>query len=250
LESFEMQNLLILLFLLLLVLLLQSAWIASAQIRKLQPETLHLNHDTHHYFAVHFKDPSAIASSSSSSSSSSSLLWDEQPLSGMPVYELHKKALALADGMDGYELLGQIGELEGHYLYAVDRRIHRQSPPRQAWWWWRWRLTKRNSPNDHDIITLHKRALESRGADDIHWISHQQPRQRKRKRVPAESLPLTFDQLTDRLGMHDPELNAQWHLYNRAVPGADINITGVWAMNITGRGIVTAVIDDGNNCII
>ena len=29
--------------------------------------------------------------------------------------------------------------------------------------------------------------------------------------------------------------------------GHDINVTGVWALNITGHGVTVAIIDDGKN---
>ena len=32
---------------------------------------------------------------------------------------------------------------------------------------------------------------------------------------------------------------------NNREAGHDINVRGVWALNITGRGVVVAVVDDG-----
>ena len=32
---------------------------------------------------------------------------------------------------------------------------------------------------------------------------------------------------------------------NAREPGHDINVTGVWEANITGEGVVVAVVDDG-----
>jgi len=31
--------------------------------------------------------------------------------------------------------------------------------------------------------------------------------------------------------------------------GMDVNVTGVWQQNITGRGVTVAVIDDGKLCL-
>nr|XP_039262508.1 proprotein convertase subtilisin/kexin type 7-like [Styela clava] len=45
------------------------------------------------------------------------------------------------------------------------------------------------------------------------------------------------------LHFNDPLYNEQWHLQN--LIGYDCNVTGVWARNITGKGIVVAVVDDG-----
>lgn len=32
---------------------------------------------------------------------------------------------------------------------------------------------------------------------------------------------------------------------NRKSPGKDINVTGVWERNVTGRGVTVVVVDDG-----
>ena len=62
-----------------------------------------------------------------------------------------------------------------------------------------------------------------------------QGRRRERAELTLYS-PMTFN---------DPAYPRQWHLYNRATPGMDINVTGVWLHNITGRGVTVAVVDDG-----
>ena len=51
--------------------------------------------------------------------------------------------------------------------------------------------------------------------------------------------------LSPPMAFNDPAYPKQWHLYNRATPGMDINVTGVWRHNITGRGVTVAVVDDG-----
>ena len=43
----------------------------------------------------------------------------------------------------------------------------------------------------------------------------------------------------------DPQYQNQWHLKNSRYPGNDCNVTGVWSFNITGKGVVVAVVDDG-----
>uniref|UniRef100_A0A8C6YQV4 Proprotein convertase subtilisin/kexin type 7 n=1 Tax=Nothoprocta perdicaria TaxID=30464 RepID=A0A8C6YQV4_NOTPE len=44
---------------------------------------------------------------------------------------------------------------------------------------------------------------------------------------------------------NDPKFPLQWHLNNRRSPGKDINVTGVWERNVTGRGVTVVVVDDG-----
>ncbi|XP_026719406.1 proprotein convertase subtilisin/kexin type 7 [Athene cunicularia] len=47
------------------------------------------------------------------------------------------------------------------------------------------------------------------------------------------------------LHFNDPKYPQQWHLNNRKSPGKDINVTGVWERNVTGRGVTVVVVDDG-----
>ncbi|KAI9823686.1 MAG: pheromone processing endoprotease [Phylliscum demangeonii] len=47
------------------------------------------------------------------------------------------------------------------------------------------------------------------------------------------------------LDIRDPIFNEQWHLFNPAQVGHDINVTGVWSQGVTGRDTVVAIIDDG-----
>lgn len=59
----------------------------------------------------------------------------------------------------------------------------------------------------------------------------------KRSNFPKlDALARTFD---------DPMFARQWHLYNTEFSGKDLNVLPVWANNITGRGIVVAILDDG-----
>ncbi|XP_063677643.1 furin-like protease kpc-1 isoform X1 [Bolinopsis microptera] len=44
---------------------------------------------------------------------------------------------------------------------------------------------------------------------------------------------------------NDPIFTRQWHLYNREVYGKDLNVLPVWANNITGQGVIVAILDDG-----
>jgi kexin len=37
----------------------------------------------------------------------------------------------------------------------------------------------------------------------------------------------------------------QWHIVNEEFPEHTMNVTGVWEMGITGKGVISALIDDG-----
>lgn len=63
--------------------------------------------------------------------------------------------------------------------------------------------------------------------------------------VPVDSSMLPMKEAEERLMINDPLFEKQWHLLNPNFPGNDINVTGLWYENITGHGIVTAIVDDG-----
>lgn len=188
------------------LLLLHAIGLCYGQISRINAESLHLlDHNTNYYFAVNL-------------------------VAGHPqhddTYRLHKRAVNVAEEL-GYMLVGQIGDLKGHYLVST---------------------AKTNEPTGLGLLDrvygvhtmgLHKRALESHSF--VEWVEPQVLKRRVRKRQPPDE----FDVITNELGMMDPFLKAQWHLHNRQLPGADLNVANLWKQNITGRGVISAVIDDG-----
>lgn len=70
------------------------------------------------------------------------------------------------------------------------------------------------------------------------------------KRVPVPAPPIDSSMIPmknaeDRLNIDDPNFEKQWHLFNPNYPGNDINMADVWYSNITGKGVVVAIVDDG-----
>jgi kexin len=51
--------------------------------------------------------------------------------------------------------------------------------------------------------------------------------------------------LMSTLRIVDPGFTQQWHLFNTIQLGQDMNVSGVWLEGVTGKGVVTAVIDNG-----
>ncbi|KAF9542152.1 pheromone processing endoprotease [Mortierella hygrophila] len=66
---------------------------------------------------------------------------------------------------------------------------------------------------------------------------------RRDEHVKGETQPQ--DGTAARFGIKDPGFQYQWHLHNTLQPGNDINVTGVWQQNITGKGAIVSIIDDG-----
>ncbi|XP_033487448.2 proprotein convertase subtilisin/kexin type 7 [Epinephelus lanceolatus] len=102
---------------------------------------------------------------------------------------------------------GQIGQLEGHYLLCSDK------PGSVAGVW-----SKRVQPGD--VLAAHPHVL---------WYSQDRVLSRSKR----------------SMAFNDPNYPEQWHLHNYLRKGMDINVTGVWERNITGRGVTVVVVDDG-----
>ncbi|XP_037003175.2 proprotein convertase subtilisin/kexin type 7 isoform X2 [Artibeus jamaicensis] len=120
---------------------------------------------------------------------------------------LEQEADALAQAA-GLVNVGRIGELQGHYLF-VQRAGHQL---------------------DQQVEVIRQQAeavLARHGA--VRWHSEQKLLKRAKRSVY----------------FNDPKFPQQWHLKNWQSPGRDINVTGVWERNVTGRGVTVVVVDDG-----
>lgn len=63
--------------------------------------------------------------------------------------------------------------------------------------------------------------------------------------LPVDQAIEKGKEIAESLGIEDPIFQEQWHLYNHLQPGHDINVTGLWANNITGHGSTVCIVDDG-----
>ncbi|XP_069751056.1 proprotein convertase subtilisin/kexin type 7-like isoform X1 [Narcine bancroftii] len=124
---------------------------------------------------------------------------------------LDQLADELAEFME-LENRGQIGELAGHYLFALppDRRSHGDLEEE----------TQRMRKSINALLAQH---------DRVRWHSEQKLLKRSKR----------------SLHFNDPKYPFQWHLHNRRKQGMDINVTGVWERNVTGKGVTVVVVDDG-----
>lgn len=106
--------------------------------------------------------------------------------------------------------------------------------------------THEHENTEHNI----KQKRDAFFGDSLKTIHHLPPKTLNKR------LPIGDDKPTDssmevvnaakkQFDIQDPIFDTQWHLINPSFPGNDVNVTGVWAKGITGKGIVTAIIDDG-----
>ncbi|GAB7365505.1 hypothetical protein MBLNU230_g6578t1 [Neophaeotheca triangularis] len=147
---------------------------------------------------------------------------------------------------------GKLGELDDHHLFR----------------------TTRSHGYDHvntEIANLNQRRRKrSTGWDTPHLLDHilLSQKQELHKRFPLVKRDHSFtkDSLADDLSpaapqvdslvqkgldiakeleIEDPIYQEQWHLYNAAQPGHDINVTGVWQQGVTGKNSTVCIVDDG-----
>ncbi|KAI3354559.1 hypothetical protein L3Q82_019063 [Scortum barcoo] len=109
----------------------------------------------------------------------------------------------------GLQNQGQIGQLEGHYLMCS---IKPATGSLAGIW--------SKSVNPGDVLAAHPHVL---------WHSQDRVLSRSKR----------------SMAFNDPRYPKQWHLHNNLKIGMDINVTGVWERNITGRGVTVVVVDDG-----
>ncbi|KAJ5898966.1 hypothetical protein N7495_003710 [Penicillium taxi] len=147
---------------------------------------------------------------------------------------------------------GQIGELADHHTFSLPRE--QSSDVNALLADIRSKRKLRRHSGDNTV------APSADPLDGVLWSQKvEAPRQRLEKRMPprVEGMAPRIAQLPDKsateqhnhlistLGITDPIFKDQWHLYNPLQFGHDLNVSGVWLQGITGKGVVTAVVDDG-----
>jgi kexin len=159
----------------------------------------------------------------------------------------------------GVELVEQAGELCDHWLVMTERS---QAP-----------LRARNAASDSDPVLAALERLRARAdgageslfarhsikrqharrlASSIRYLSRQTPRQRVKRAPPPIPVPEepvdannTARNIALRMNILDPLFTQQWHIVNDDSPHHMMNVTPVWDMGITGKGVISALVDDG-----
>ncbi|KAG6876745.1 hypothetical protein C0993_000722 [Termitomyces sp. T159_Od127] len=145
------------------------------------------------------------------------------------------------------ELVEKVGELPNMWLVRMQKRD----------------LTLRSNDREFDPVINTFKALRHRaqGTANAHlglrseeiikarailhavkFISRQTLRQRT-KRAPPPLQP--SDNVAARFGIVDPMFPQQWHLVNDEFPEHTMNVTPVWEMGFTGKGVISSLVDDG-----
>lgn len=145
----------------------------------------------------------------------------------------------------GVEVVEQVGELQGHWLVRAEMSIAAREPGSDSV------LAKYASLQDRADSQSRSRSDDSEEARDIvsaiKSLSLQVPRQRTKRAPPAlrQEADTPSKIVAQRLGIQDPLFSDQWHLVNDEFPEHSMNATGVWDMGLTGKGVISSLIDDG-----
>ncbi|KAL3476409.1 peptidase S8/S53 domain-containing protein [Aspergillus californicus] len=147
---------------------------------------------------------------------------------------------------------GQVGELDGHHTFSLPREngvdIGALLEDLQTE-----RKLRRRDGGEAGL------GKKDGGLGGILWSQKLAPKKRLEKRMPpAESFTSHVSrgeesveavqartELISTLGILDPIFHQQWHLFNTEQVGHDLNVSGLWLEGITGKGAITAVVDDG-----
>ncbi|KAG9004986.1 pheromone processing endoprotease [Tulasnella sp. 427] len=155
----------------------------------------------------------------------------------------------------GAEVVEQVGELRDHWLLRVPKPSQSSSdfdPVIDAFHSIRKRAMSSPSSQHLKRDHLHARRL----AKAVRSLERQVPRQRTKRwmnlddhqlngRADGDNGDSRLNHVMQALDIHDPEFHTQWHLLNLQTPPHDMNVTGVWEMGYTGKGVIAAIVDDG-----
>lgn len=96
------------------------------------------------------------------------------------------------------------------------------------------------------ISDMNKRHYQDIANDDDIIFNEDVTMSRILKRAPPiDSSMLEIKDVEEQLNITDPFFERQWHLFNPSFPGNDINLKKSWYNDITGKGVVVAIVDDG-----
>ncbi|ANB14761.1 kexin KEX2 [Sugiyamaella lignohabitans] len=189
----------------------------------------HHDHENRVYFAVELHDVVDPASFSSKYADSHNWTF-EQPLGSLKNHYL----FSVEKDAASKDLLHNMGAGHTHPNHHLEGKL--------------WHNSVQTDESIHKRRLDHHQELVVDGLKSLQVLVPHSLSKRLPIPVPAppvdSSLQVIQDAM-DYLQISDPLFPKQWHLINPIQPGHDINVTGVWYQNVTGKGIAVAVVDDG-----
>jgi len=148
----------------------------------------------------------------------------------------------------GVEVVEQAGELVNHWLVRIPKHMQRRDGVDVVLS----SLTSLQSLASEDSSLLARSASDPHARElssSIRWLDRQELRQRAKRAPPPirpdTDSPNSIKAVAERLGIHDPTFPQQWHMINTEYPEHSMNVSGLWDLGITGRGVISALVDDG-----
>ena len=148
----------------------------------------------------------------------------------------------------GVEVVEQAGELANHWLVRIPKHMQKRDGVDvvlSSLASLRSLASQDPSLSVRSTSNLHARGLSS----SILWLGRQEPRQLVKRAPPPvgpdTGSPNSVDAVADRLDILDPLFKRQWHLINTVYPEHSMNVSGLWDLGFTGKGVISALIDDG-----
>lgn len=143
------------------------------------------------------------------------------------------------------ELVDQAGELLDHWI--VKRRKQTEDlvareildPVLSAFESLKTKAASQFTQRSEDV-DLARRIVSS-----VNYLSLQVLRERVKRAPPAISPESPSKVAVEHFGIQDPLFPQQWHLINDEYPQHTMNVTGLWDMGFTGKGVISSFIDDG-----
>ncbi|KAI6045559.1 kex protein [Pisolithus marmoratus] len=175
---------------------------------------------------------------------------EHNPAAGAPLDE--------CAGELGVEVIEQVGEIQNLWLVRSVKtmsRIHARSTQDSVHARYE-SLRKRAATSSSFWVRSDHQRRARRVFSSINYLAAQAPRQRTKRddtliqrapppATPADQTPDTSTAVAAQLGISDPLFPSQWHIINPDFPEHMMNVSGLWEMGITGRGVITSLVDDG-----
>ncbi|GLB34763.1 putative kex protein [Lyophyllum shimeji] len=128
------------------------------------------------------------------------------------------------------EPVEELRDLEHHWLVRAEK------PPTSEL------VARGDGLQEFDPVVERFESLRRRASSGLSARSEEDLRARE---VVASVKYLSRQAVTKRFGIKDPVFPKQWHLVNEEYPDHMMNVAPVWEMGITGKGVISAVVDDG-----
>lgn len=150
----------------------------------------------------------------------------------------------------GVEIVEQAGELKDFWLVRTPKPpydLRREEQVDSVLRAYEDLRAVANQEQDSSLTIRSDAHNARRIVSSIRYFSKQTLRRRVKRAPPPISPPDVASEraIAARLGIHDPLFSRQWHLINDEYPEHMMNVTGLWDMGYTGKGVISSFVDDG-----